>query len=261
MSSRFLLILVACAVGVTARSIAVDDHADKQCSRREIMSQTNETILTLHRRAEAELATWPLTCIANGLETLDECLFPPPNVLIEIPCASDAVDQDDWAVVTNATTLSALVAEIDRVLESRVARGYPVDQAQALVEEIAWALPPTMGPALYSTRSTAGSCGPSGLELPAELVGSSINSCCAAHDSCYNTCGGFDQCNSVFEGCLSASCASLPWWALLRRWLCNKFRTAAVGAVEGPLGRGVYCLYNDNSALLCTKIDPASCSL
>lgn len=115
---------------------------------------------------------------------------------------------------------------------------------------------------LYNKRSTQGACGPSGLELPAELVGTSINSCCAAHDDCYNACGGFDQCNDVFASCLTASCAALPGWALLRRWLCNSFRSAAVDAVGGPVGRGVYCLYNDNAnKLLCTLRDPASCTL
>lgn len=129
-----------------------------------------------------------------------------------------------------------------------------------LIEAIGWALPPSMGPVMYSTRSVEGSCGPSGLELPAGLVGSDINSCCATHDACYNACGGFDQCNSVFDVCLEASCESLPTWALVRRWLCNNFRSAATDAVSGPLGRGVYCLYNDGTnKLVCIKEDPTSC--
>lgn len=220
--SPVLILLVAYSVAISSGSgsMVARDSRDTPCSG-SVVTSANETLISVHARAGADLASWPLTCIFNGLESLDDCLFPAAGLPIEIPQCnlSDlSVDQDDWAMLTNATTLDELVADIDRVLQARINSGYPVERAQEvcvyrfktafcatrltqLVEAIAWALPPSMGPLMYSTRSTQGSCGPSGLELPAELVSSNINSCCAAHDSCYNACGGFDRCGQ--QTCMS----------------------------------------------------------
>lgn len=130
-----LLIAIACAVSESSRNRVPRDDISTPCSGSGLTmtSTDNDTLVSLYQRAGADLATWPLACIANGLESLDECLFPAPGMTFDIPCVDTSdqpVDQDDWAAVTNATTLNELVSEIDNALKARIASGFPVDRAQ-----------------------------------------------------------------------------------------------------------------------------------
>ncbi len=182
---------------------------------------------------------WPLVCMDNDLTGLEECLFPPVGTQLDIQCHNATEDQqpsdtrdmwslmftsDMWSSVFNMTSRQQLVDAIDTILSDRIVQGKgTMRDVRRIVQILGPALPsedvlPAQG--IYSTRSnTAGQCGPTGLEVPAELVGPSINTCCQTHDSCYNACGGFDACNKAFATCLDNACAALPRWAFLRRWL------------------------------------------
>lgn len=126
-------------ISTGSRTGVLHDNRDTPCagSTHHVIVETfgNDTICDVHARAGAVLETWPIACVINGLESLDTCLFPPAGMLLNLTVSCDAtqpavVDQDDWAVLSNATTFSALIDDIDRVLQSRIPLGYPMDRAQ-----------------------------------------------------------------------------------------------------------------------------------